>query len=264
MQLNIDKKVLLQYLLGEGCMQIVRRRQNRIEINLLGVLQVFWKKKIGISLMSCMFGLAALGIGLFGITPKYTSYITLYANNSNSVDKTTSITSNDILASVQLVDTYSAIILTDNVLDTVIDELNLSVETEELLDNIRIESVNETEVFKVFVEDSSPERAAEIANKISEIAPQQIESIVEGCSIKLVNAAKIPTKRSSPNYMKILAIGVLVGFLFSSLFLILKEMSDTRIKSEEDLATFGFPILSNVPDFAEADKMMTYGYERGK
>lgn len=245
-------------------MQIVRRRQNKIEINLLGVLQVLWKKKIGICFVSLLFGFATLGIGLFGITPKYTSYITLYANNSNSLDKSTSITSSDISASVQLVDTYAAIILTDNVLDTVIRELNLPLDTEELFDNIRIESVNETEVFKVFVEDTIPERAANIANKISEIAPIQIESIVEGCSVKLVNVAKVPTKRSFPNYKKILAIGFLLGFLLSSMLIVLREVLDTRIKSEDDLAVFELPMLSNIPDFAEANKMMTYGYKKGK
>lgn len=245
-------------------MQIVRRRQNKIEINLLGVLQVLWKKKIRICFVSCVFGVALFCIGLFGIAPQYTSAITLYANNSSSMDKNTSITSSDISASVQLVDTYAAIILTDNVLDTVIQELELPMETEDLFNSIKIESVNETEVFKVYVEDSSPERATKIANKISEIAPIQIESIVDGCSVKLVNAAKSPTKSSFPNYKKIFAIGILLGLFISSLFIVLREVLDTRIKSEEDVASFGLPVLSNIPDFAEANKMMTYGYKKGK
>lgn len=241
-------------------MQIVRRRQNKIEINLLGLLQLFWTNKFKIVFSSILVGIVCLGVAVFGITPQYTAHITLYANNSNSTDKTTSITSSDISASMQLVDTYAAIILTDSVLDNVIQQLNLNMSCDDLINNISINAVNETEVFRVSVKDPSPELAAQIANKISEVAPGQIESIVDGCSVKLVNPAKVPVERTTPSYKKFLLFGMIIGLFISIFVLTLNVVIDTRIKSEEDIKDFGLPMLTNVPDFKEAQRMATYGY----
>ena len=241
-------------------MQIVRRRQNKIEINLLGLLQLFWSNKFKILFSSLFAGIMCLGVAMFAITPQYTAHITLYANKSNSADKTTSITSSDISASMQLVDTYAAIILTDSVLDNVIQQLNLDMTCDDLVENISIEAVNETEVFKVSVKDPSPQLAAQIANKISEVAPEHIESIVDGCSVKLVNSAKVPSVRTTPSYKKFLLFGMVIGLFICLFALTLNVVIDTRIKSEEDLKDFGLPMLTNVPDFREAQRMATYGY----
>lgn len=262
--LRTEIKFSVRIVVDGGDMQIVKRnKNNKMEINLLGMLQLLWKNKMKLIFASVLSGVLFLGVAVWGIQPKYTASITLYANNSNSMDKATSITSSDITASVQLVDTYAAIILTDSVLDQVIEELKLSLSCDELIKNISIEAVNDTEVFKVSVKNSSAQRATEIANKISDVAPKQIEQIVDGCSVKLVNSAKVPVKKSFPNDKKFLFGGMILGFLGYTFWMILKVVLDSRIKTEEDLAIFNLPVLARVPDFSESLKSKQ-GYEYSK
>ena len=198
------------------------------------------------------------------VTPLYSASVTLYANNSNSSDINTSITAQDINASVQLVDTYAAIILSDPVLDQTIEINGLKMTGKELLECIEIKSVNNTEVFKITVEYSSPEMAANIANSIADIAPVKIADIVEGCSVKIVSKAKVPTDKSFPSNNMVILIGMTFGFAISILAIFVTALLDTRIKSESDLKEWEYPVLGVIPSFVDADKLGAYGHGYGK
>lgn len=245
-------------------MQIVRKQQRKIEVDLFAVIQLLWKRKWVIMVSGLVSAIISLLAAVLFITPLYSASVTLYANNSNSSDINTSITSQDINASVQLVDTYAAIILSDPVLDQVIELNGLDTTGKELLDCIEITSVNNTEVFKITVDYSSPETAANIANSIATIAPIKIADIVEGCSVKIVSNAKVPTDKSFPSNKMALLIGLVFGVAISILTIFITALLDTRIKSESDLQEWNYPVLGVIPAFSEAENAGTYGYGHGK
>lgn len=245
-------------------MQIVRKQQSKIEVDLFAVIQLLWKRKWGILSAGLATAIIALVGTVFFITPKYSASVTLYANNSTSSDTSTSISSQDISASVQLVDTYAAIILSEPVLDQVIELNDLDMSSRELLDCIEISSVNKTEVFKVTVDYSSPEIAADIANSIAYIAPIKIADIVDGCSVKIVSNAKVPTEKSFPNNKMALVIGMVAGIAVSILIVFITSLLDTRIKSESDLQEWNYPVLGVIPSFSEARRAGMHGYGYGK
>jgi len=241
-------------------MQIVRKQQRKIEVDLFAVIQLLWNKKWMIIGTGLAVALVFLFATMFFIEPRYSASVTLYANNSNSSDINTSITSQDINASVQLVDTYAAIILSDPVLDQVIEKNGLGVTGEELLECIEIASVNNTEVFKITVDYSTPEKAAEIANSIADIAPVKIADIVEGCSVKIVSNAKVPSDKSFPSNKMALLLGMLIGAALSVLTIFITALLDNRVKSESDLQEWDYPVLGVIPAFSDAEKIGTYGY----
>lgn len=241
-------------------MQIVRKQQRKIEVDLFAVIQLLWKRKWEIITSGLISAILIFVVTVLFITPLYSASVTLYANNSSSSDINTSITSQDINASVQLVDTYAAIILSDPVLDQVIELNGLEITGQELLDCIEITSVNNTEVFKITVEYSSPEKAANIANSIANIAPIKIADIVEGCSVKIVSNAKVPTDKSFPSNKMAIVIGMALGVVISTLTVFITALLDTRIKSESDLQEWDYPVLGVIPSFSEAEKSGAYGY----
>lgn len=233
------------------------------ELNVTAFLQLLWKRIWLILVCGIVAAVLALMVALCFITPRYSARVTLYANNRYSSQGSTSITSSDMSASVKLVNVYAAIILSDPVLDQVIQENNLNVSASTLAKNISINQVNETEVFKVTVVSSSPELSAQIANSIADIAPGKIGEIVDGCSVKLVSYAKVPTQQTSPNYLSTAEKGFLMGVVASILFLLVVTLLDTRIKGEDDLQGWDIPVIGVVPAFEEAEKTDKYSY-RGK
>jgi len=243
-------------------MQIVRRQQRKIEVDLFAVIQLLWKKKWIILISGVIAAAMLLAVTILFVRPRYAASVTLYANNSNSSDINTSITAQDINASVQLVDTYAAIILSDPVLDQVIADNGLEITGKELLECIEIASVNNTEVFKITVEYSTPEKAASIANSIADIAPVKIADIVEGCSVKIVSNAKVPTEKSFPSNKMAVLLGMVGGIVLCILTVFITALLDTRIKSESDLREWDYPVLGVIPAFSESEKTGAYGYRK--
>lgn len=241
-------------------MAIIKKQQERIEIDMLAILKVLWKRKWLILLSSLTVALLYyLGTVIF-VVPYYATSATLYANNSNTTDISTSITSSELSASARLVDTYAAIILSDPILDQIIADNKLNVTAGKLAQYISVSSVNGTEVFKITVQYTSPNMAAQIANSIADIAPGKIAEIVDGCSVRLVSYAKVPAKISSPDYTKRAIQGFWIGIIASSVLAFLVSVVDTRVKAEADLNEWEYPVLGIIPSFEEAEKTGAYGY----
>lgn len=241
-------------------MQIVKRHQKGIEVNLMALLKLLWKSKWIILISGVVCALTIHIITALTVTPLYSATATLYANNSDSSDSSTSITSSDMTASVRLVSTYGAIIMSDPVLDQVIEANGLNISAVKLANMIEISSVNNTEVFKITVSYSSPRIAADIVNSIADIAPLKIAEIVDGCSIKVVSKAKVPTVKSYPNYNRLNINSMLIGMAMSALIVIIIALLDTRVRAESDLYEWDFPVLGVIPAFSEAERIGAYGY----
>lgn len=244
-------------------METFRKSEISNNIYIPELLHRLWKRKLPLLSGAVLGAAICFAFSWYLITPLYEASVTLYVNNSSSKESSTYITQSDLYASSQLVDTYAAIILSDAILEDVISETSLNMTIDELANILEIEAVNDTEVFQVTVRHAKPETAAEIVDSIAEIAPEQIASIVEGSSVKVINYARIPTKIAFPNYILMAFIGFAAGMLLFSSFLLIREMMDTRIKTVSDFARWEYPLLANVPDFLDK-KQANYGYYKKK
>ncbi|MCI6731562.1 MAG: Wzz/FepE/Etk N-terminal domain-containing protein [Lachnospiraceae bacterium] len=232
-------------------MQIIKKTQNEIRINLIEIFKILLKKSYVIVVCGLAVGVAFYGVAKMTIEPQYTAKITLYVNNFSGNDGNTSITTGDLSASAKLVDTYSAIITSNSVMNKVVKQSGVKKSKEAIAPCITISSINNTEVFCILVQDTNPEQAVQIANAIADIAPKEIKEIVEGSSVKVIDRAEIPDRPSSPDYKKYMKIGLALGILISSIILFMLAMMDTNIKSEEDLSAWDIPILGVIPEFSE-------------
>ncbi len=241
-------------------MQVYRHEEGEIRISLLGALGLMGRKLHWILLGGLLAAVLVLLCLRFLVTPQYTASVTMYANNSSEAERSTSISTGDLNASAKLVDTYAVIIQSDPVMDEVLQRLDLDMSAEKLARRLSIRSVNGTEVFKVSVEYPDAQSAMRIADAIADIAPAQIASIVDGCSIKIVSRAKLPVSFSSPNYSRNLILGFLLGCIAVLIYLFTTEFFDTRIKRAEDLERWDIPLLGDIPQFEAAAKGAAFGY----
>jgi len=241
---------------------VQKQQDGELEIDLLQMARLLVSKWLIILIATVLCGVLVLvGTFLF-VTPKYEASTTWYVNNSTKTDST-AITSADLTASAKLVDTYKAIITSRTVLDKVISESGVNVTYSKLVKRISTKTVNSSEVFNIIVEDTDPKTAALIANTLAEVAPDEIADIVSGSSVKIIDWAVTPKVQSSPSYPRALLIGALIGFVLACAFFVIRELFDTSIKSEADFAQFNYPLLSTIPDLAQAKKNAEDGYGYG-
>lgn len=238
---------------------MAQKERDMIEIDLLKLVLVLWRKVWAIILAAIVVGAISFGVTYNFITPKYQASVKVYVNNSTNQVDTNSITSADIIASKDLVDTYIVTLKTRTTLNQVIQAAGLDYTYEELMEMITAASVNSTEVFEITVTSESAKEAALIANTIADIFPTRIAEIVENSSVRIVDYAIINEEPVSPSYVKNVAIGVMAGIVVAVALIFLQFVLDNKIHSEEYLIEhYKYPILAVIPDLNTNTKQKYY------
>lgn len=216
------------------------------------------------SMLLC--GGLSLLYAMFFVTPLYKSSALLYVNNSSfSVGSTSfSISSSEISAAKSLVETYQVILKTRMTLDDVIRMGNLAYSYDELRNMIATESVNDTEVFSITVTCKDPHEAEHIANTIARVLPDKIAGIVEGSSVRVVDYAVVPTAKVSPSITRYTITGLLLGVLLSCGVIVLIEVTNDKIQSEDFLLEnfSNTPLLASIPDILDDRLAGKYYYAK--
>ena len=235
-------------------------------IDLLELARELWKNALIIALVAVLLGSAAFGYTVFMLKPEYQATASLYVNNSSfSLGNTSfSISSSDLTASNSLVSVYLYILESRTTMEEVIKEADLSYTPEQLSRMISAKGVTSTGAFEVTVTSSNPTEVELIANTIAQVLPDRIAEIVDGTSVRIVDYAIIPSRRSGPNIVKNTAMGILAGAVLCCAVIVLRFMLDGKskemIKSSDDLHAIypGIMVLAMIPDMRVPEKKNGY------
>lgn len=236
---------------------MAQKERDMIEIDLLKLVLILWRKAWAIVLAMVVMGGIAFGVTYNFIEPEYQASVKVYVNNTNQ--NNTTISSADISTQRSLVQTYIVTLKSRTTLNEVIKQANLDYDFEELSGMISAEAVNSTEVFEVTVVSKDAKEAAEIANTIAEVLPTRISEIIESSSVKILDYAIINNEPVSPSYIKNIAIGALAGAVVAVALIFLQFVLDNKIHSEEYLIEhYKYPILAVIPDLTATSKNKYY------
>lgn len=233
------------------------------ELNLRRLAEIIFKHIGMIIAVTLIAGILAFVYSETMIVPEYESAVSVYVNNEKS-GESNKILSSDITASQMLVDTYVVIVKSDTVLNQVSDRLNdegiTGYNANVLRTKITASSVDQTEIFQINVRDTDPENTYMIANIIAEICPEVIKDFVEASSVKVIDYAVMGV-RVAPNIQNNMLLGLALGLFLSCAFVVLREIFDMRIKTEDELEQwFKLPILGVVPDITSSQQVKRSGY----
>lgn len=223
------------------------------EIDLLELAKKLKKYIFAIVAFAILVATLVYAGSKFVLTPKYTSNTTMIVGNTNKNNQENPQQNNvdysQIQANRALVSTYSEIVKSRGVAENVIKNLNLDMDYPDFAKKVSIEPVNDTQIISVKVIDTIPERAADIANETSKIFKESITEIMKVDNVQILDKATLPKEPSSPNIMRNTAIGLVLGFLIGLTIAIFKELSDTSIKTTDDIREkFDIPVLGMIPD----------------
>ena len=88
-----------------------------------------------------------------------------------------------------------------------------------------------------------------------------VADIVEGSSMKIVVYPTLPTRPNYPSKRRNTALGMLLGAFLMIAYLAIRELLDTRVRSEQELEEkFGIPIIGTIPNFDSAGSKGGYNY----
>ena len=215
------------------------------EIDLLEIFTIL-RQRILIIIIAFVIGAGAVGAATyFLITPQYRATSLIYI-----FSKTTSITSlADLQIGSNLTEDFQIIATTRDVIESVIDELSLDMEYEDLVKKVTVSNPTSSHMIQVTVENPDPVLAADISNSLANKLREQIAEIMNTDKPSMVEKAVPPTVQSSPSLKKNALIGGLLLAIIAAAFFIIRYMLDDTIKDEDDVTKYlGVETLAAIPE----------------
>jgi capsular polysaccharide biosynthesis protein len=205
--------------------------------------------------------LAAIAVAVSGIisyfilTPVYQASTQILVNQKSSEQPV--LDPNQVRTNVEMINTYSVIIKSPTILDKVVEDLNLSLTTDQLTGKITVNSEQNAQVFNLTVEDEDPAQAVKIANGISKTFSTEIPEIMNVDNVKVLSPAVLKENPSpvKPKPLLNMAIALVVGLMAGVGLAFLLEYLDNTIKTEEDIQhILQLPVLGVIPKISVEDE----------
>ena len=221
------------------------------QITITDLLNIFLQHIKLIIIVTLLGGLLAFLYVSYFVTPMYSTSSLILVQNGNSFgdinasNKNTTVgdekvNTSDITSSQMLANTCSTLFTVDPDMKSIISGASVSISVVENSYFLRITSTS-----------SDPHTAANIANLVANTAPQVFKKYFgDAGKVDLVEEAGVPSSPSSPNKMRYVMIGLLVGLVVSLGISFLLEIIDTTIKPGDDLyKMYDIPVFAEIVDF---------------
>ena len=243
------------------------RREWEVDIHhvLFAVVRRLWL----ILLCGVLLGALGLGYAVFGLEPTYSSSVMFYVNNQQ--EGSDGFISSQVTAAQELARTYMVILETRSVLNAAqkranenalvheredgIKAIQMNYQYSQLKGMVSAEAVDNTDVFIVTVVAKSPREAYLLAEALETVLPEIINEEVEGSRLRPVDEAVQNNNQVGPNYSRFTVLGALVGMMICLALVVIADITDTTIHSEEFLsaAYSDFPLLAVIPSLDDKD-----------
>ena len=210
------------------------KEQETIEINVIQLLKALWAKKLLILLVAIVAGAVSFAYSSFVVKPEYRSTTRIYVVNRNQNDKA-GLTNQDLQAGAYLVKDYREIILSQDVLEKVVSDLGLAINSKTLSKKVQVTVPADTRIVSISVSDHKPDEASRIANALREVAAQKIIAVTRVSDVTTLEEARPATGPSSPNIRRNTMMGVGAGAGLVIVVVLLVELLDDRVKRPEDI-----------------------------
>ena len=230
--------------------------ENKNQIYFEKFIYVLRRRFIWVILAALFFGFAAGFATKMLVKPDYVAYTKFYVNASSNQNMTQS----DLNVAKSLVDTYIEIIKSDTFLEEIAAASGVDYTPSEIRARMSASSVSGTEIFRVSISDTDPKVSYQIVSAMAEKGPTEIERVVVGGKVSVVDRPKMPTVPNSTGAKRNAALGAFAGAIAVFAVFFIREVLDVTIYAEEDLTdNFDYPILGTIPTIlSENDKNRKY------
>lgn len=214
-------------------------------------MRVLRKRWSSVTLL-VIVGLAAGAASALLQTPKYDASTLVYVSVPSSANAGDLAQGGNFVQNQ--VSSFAEVVSTPRVLDAVIDKLGLHITAEKLAESVSASAPANTVNIEIHVITNSPTDSANIANATTQSFVSTIAAItapksgeLSQVSVSILRDATPPTRPSSPNTLLNIAVGFLAGVVIGLIVAVLREILDTLIRGERDVASLtSIPIIGGL------------------
>lgn len=228
-----------------------------IEIDFQHILKAIWRRLWLVLLVGALAGAITWGYAWFTIEPTYASSVLMCVDNQ--YPGSPGYSSSQLEAAKMLAKTNMDILRSRTVLEEAGKRAGLKYSYGQMRGMVTAMANEETHLFTFTVTCGNAKDAYKLATAIGEVLPSVSEEALIGSSVSVIDAAVLNKNPVGPNYTRYALLGVLVGMSLVLLLIVLADVMDTTIHSEDYLAVaYGdIPLLAVIPPVNSGNK---YGY----
>lgn len=221
------------------------------ELNLKEIFTMFWEKKEQILLIVLILAVIGIAYSYLLIEPAYKAKTKLVLTQSIEDSGDGAITQADVTLNSKLVATYGELIKTDNILQTVVDNINNpEITIDSIKNNVAVEAVSDTELLEISVTNADPNYAATIANEIAKVFCEKVVEIYNISNTYILDRAVPNETPYNINHTKDIIIFAFIGIVIAGVYVLVANMLDNTIKTEQDIEKItGLMVLTVIPDY---------------
>ncbi|WNB85213.1 polysaccharide biosynthesis tyrosine autokinase [Cellulomonas sp. ATA003] len=218
------------------------------------------KRWVSVALITALALCAAVAATLIA-TPTYEAKSQVFVSVRTAGGSTSDLVQGSSFTQKQ-VKSYTDLVTSPRVLIPVIEHLDLATTPDELARSVSSSTPMDTVLINITASDADPQVASDVANAVADSLATQVTELeqpsdaeVSPVEINTVRTATPPTAPSSPDTLLNLALGLLVGLAAGVGLAVLREVLDTKVRTEVDvnrvtdtsvIATIGYDV--NAPD----------------
>lgn len=198
----------------------VIKQTDEIEIDLGKIFRALARSWLAIVLS------ALLGAGGFAwvtehlIPPRYESGVMFYVCSVSGE----MLSSEDLSIARKLVESCMVLLNTRETQQGILDHTGLDYSCKDLEERITAEAMGETEFFRVTVSGEDPVEAERIADAIGAILPGRISVLIDGFSVKVADAAVLPSQATEPDGLLSALTGFSLGIILSVTIIVVRTL----------------------------------------
>ena len=213
------------------------------ELNFNEVFKYFIKKIWVIVIITIVTVLLGIIYSVGIKTPMYKSTTSVILASNQT------ITQSDLTLYQKLINTYTQIVTSKNVINDTINDLNLPYDYDKLKSNINVNAVTDTEIIKISVDDKDATMAKNISDTLANNFKEEVVKIYNLTNVSILDKAEVSQTPYNYNIIKEIIIYVFVGIFLGALFLFLVYYFDKKIKNKEEVESkIKLPIMGSVRD----------------
>lgn len=208
-------------------------------LNVTEYLRIIRKHWVPVTALA-LAGIVFAGIFAFTRTPTYTTTSQVFVS-FHGAESTSELATGTTYVQRRVV-SYANLVRSAQVLEPVVEELGLDTNAGELGTRVQASPVTDTVLIDITATDADPTLAARIANTVAESLAERVDELEtpqrsgdSPVQLQLVREATAPGSASYPNIPVMILVGFLLGTALGVAVAVLRELVDTRVRSEQDL-----------------------------
>ena len=219
------------------------------ELDLKELIQIFWEKRVQIILITAIFIVVGVIYTVGFVKPKYQSITSLLlATNSSNQTNTNGITTNDLTINSKLVSTYTDMLNGDNAIRTIISNLGMELQEDEVRNSISVKARDNADMIDIIVKNDDPVVAQKIANESAKVLIEKVKQYYKIDNLYIYDEAEVENAPYNINHKKDILIFAVIGIVLAFGYVLVANMLDTTIKSVQDIEKIpGATVLASIP-----------------